>query len=954
MEKKLGPNIRWSDCSTESRQALSVQLQRMAPQRLAAARVTSARRASLPFYQQHVLVDLTLDGVEGIDRVFLLQADDRLHWLDGSSAAIHLVNEAESLVLADEAMLDYVRFFTYFVRGDSGPFTIIAAQHEIQQAGTEPDLPGSETRTGVLARCRAGVVPLSGMGLRDDGRYGVQATIAYGGGLFAARFAIERNGLIEMVEDEPIGVLDGLVVPTLPSLPAQPVDPEDDDDAELIARLENAAGTVDRTQRTDAALAPEERRDDSSVTASVVSVLLAEAVAAALGHALLQRFNASSGAMGPLDPLGRFVQEFTPVILIEAEIPFIEEIVAGLLDPERRVFTTALTERATAVGSDDTCCAVDTRDARTRLHLISFHAYRKLWDAEWTAHRLSIGNATVLIGCDRRADVPDPLRRVADLVLTLPRIDERLFVEIFRQVFGTAPPAGWPARGGEWTRYLLHTDFHAPLRLDLPPDESVAYLRERCNARLAQVSAIDSPGLEDLHGLGEARQVADDLIADVAAARAGRIPWSSVDRGVLLVGPPGTGKTTLARAIARASEVKFIHGSAAQWQSAGALDMHLKAIRETFAEARRYAPAILFIDEIDSLGSREQLSGSNAIYQTDVINAVLEQLQGMDPEEPVMVIGATNYVDKVDPALRRPGRLDQVVVIPRPNVAALGRIFTHHLRPHRDAGQLAPDVDERAVAPLAFGLTGADVEFFVRGAARRARKEGRPITQGDLIAEVTRRPRHPGSVLRLLPKEMHRVAVHEAGHALGTLLEGDGGTPIAFLSIIPRTDGSLGFTATVPDEGAVMTRRQALDRLRTILSGRAAEELVFGADEVGLGAGGGESSDLAVATRIATHLVCSTGLGGNGRLAWTSTPSRAQLAQVEALLGDAYRAAQRLLGQHRATLERIVEALLAAQELDGAAVRELVFESGGVAPARPKARRPNAAAARSAKRPRRR
>lgn len=954
MEKKLGPNIRWSDCSTDSRQALFVQLQRIAPQRLAAARVTSARRASLPFYQQHVLVDLTLAGVEGIDRVFLLQADDRLHWLDGSSTPIHVVNDAESLVLADQAMLDYVRFFTYFVRGDGGPFTIVAAQHEIQLAGAAPDLPGSEARTDVLARCRAGVVPLTGTGLRDDGRYGVQATIAYGGGLFAARFAVERNGLIEMVEDEPLGVLDGLVVPTLPTLPAQPADPPEGDDAELIALLENAATTVDRTQRTDAALASDERRDDSSVTAAVVSVLLAEAVAGALGHALLQRFNARSGATGPLDPLGRFVQEFTPVILIEAEIPFIEEIVTNLLDPERKVFTAALTERATAVGNDDSCCTVDTRDGRTRLHLISFHAYRRLWDAEWTSHRLSIGNATVLIGCDRRADVPDPLRRVADLVLTLPRIDERLFAEIFRQVFGTAPPAAWQARGGEWTRYLLHTDFHAPQRLGLPPDEAVAYLRERCNARLAQVSAIDSPRLEDLHGLGEARQVADDLIADVAAARAGRIPWSSVDRGVLLVGPPGTGKTTLARAIARASEVKFIHGSAAQWQSAGALDMHLKAIRETFAEARRYAPAILFIDEIDSLGSREQLSGSNAIYQTDVINAVLEQLQGMDPEEPVMVIGATNYVDKVDPALRRPGRLDQVVVIPRPNVAALEHIFAHHLQAHRDAGQLAPDVDERAVAPLAFGLTGADVEFFVRGAARRARKEGRPITQGDLIAEVTRRPRHPGSVLRLLPKEMHRVAVHEAGHALSTLLEGDGGTPIAFLSIIPRTDGSLGFTATVPDEGAVMTRRQVLDRLRTILSGRAAEELVFGADEVGLGAGGGESSDLAVATRIATHLVCSTGLGGNGRLAWTSTPSRAQHAQVEALLGDAYRAAQRLLGEHRATLERIVAALLAAQELDGAAVRALLLDSGGVPPAGPKARRREAAAARPAKRPRRR
>ena len=369
---------------------------------------------------------------------------------------------------------------------------------------------------------------------------------------------------------------------------------------------------------------------------------------------------------------------------------------------------------------------------------------------------------------------------------------------------------------------------------------------------------------------------------------------------------------------------KFIQGSAAQWQSAGALDAHLKAIRETFAEARRYAPSILFIDEIDSIGNRELLSGHNAVYQTDVINAVLEQVQGMDPEEPVVVIGATNFLERVDPALRRAGRLDQVVTIPRPNVAALTEIFKHYLRSHRTNGTLDGDVDEKLLAQLAFGAMGADVEFFVRGAARRARKERRNLIQADLVAEVTRRPRREENVIRLAPEELRRVAVHEAGHALASLLGSGAGADIAYVSVIPRMDGSLGFVASAPAEGAAMTRREALELLEVALGGRAAEELVYGEEEVSLGAGGGTSSDLAAATRIATALICTSGLGADGSLLWTDQPTAAQLTQIDAMLRQAYESAQERLALHRALLNRVAETLVAEQELDGEALRSLV------------------------------
>ncbi len=913
MEQTPGPAVRFRPLARGDAGALLQALGAAAPARFAGASVVLARVAELPFYRRHRLIDLRLAGADGIERAFLLQAGDGLLWLDGRASSIHLANDREQLSLADAHLLDYVRFFLFFVRGEEQAFTLIESPDPLP-----PD-------------ARDAFRPLELKPPGEDGRPLVVATIGYGGGVFRSTFALSRSGEIEMVEDENV-VVSGITAAALPTLPDLPPSPFPAIAALAATRQAAPPAPESPTPALDATDSGGDRR----VTGSVVSVLLAEAAAAKIGHRLLQRFNTTVGAPGTLGPLARFVREFTPIILIEADIPFVEEVVAELLDPAKTVFSSSLTERANAAGSDDACCAVDTRSAQTRLYLLSFHAYRRLWDAEWTAHRLAIGGATVLVGCQRRDDVPEPLRRVADLVLALPRMDARLFTDIFQQVFGTPPPAGWDADGSQWCRFLLHSDFHAPARLRLGAAEAVAYLRERSGERLSRVSADHGPSLAELHGLGEARQVAEDLIADIQAAHTGALPWTAVDRGLLLVGPPGTGKTTLARAISRACGVKFIVASATEWQAHGSLDAHLRAIRQTFAEARRYSPTILFIDEIDSLGSRELLSGPNAQYQSEVINGVLEQMQGLDPEEPVIVIGATNYEERVDPALRRAGRLDQVLRLPRPSVAALERIFEHHLAEYRRSGALADDVDSGALATLAFGLTGADVEFFVRGAARRARKARRPIGQADLVAEVTGRSRHADGAQRLSPAEMHRVAVHEAGHALCALLgETDRRVP-AFVSIVPRANGTLGFVATAPAEGAIATRRAMAERLRMILGGRAAESLVFGEEDLSLGSGGGRGSDLEVATRIATSLVCQAGFGADGALHWSEGPTAAQLRQVEGLLRSAYEDALRLLRRQRDALDRITAALVHEQEIDGAAVEALLASP---APETPRARR---------------
>src|SRR5579863_2935264 len=181
--------------------------------------------------------------------------------------------------------------------------------------------------------------------------------------------------------------------------------------------------------------------------------------------------------------------------------------------------------------------------------------------------------------------------------------------------------------------------------------------------------------------------------------------------------------------------------SAAGWQASGEhLGHHIRAIRRTFAEARAYAPTILFVDEIDALGSRENFSGSNAQYLSEVVDAVIEQLQGIDLAAPVFMIAATNFEDRVDPALRRSGRLDRIIRVPRPNSAALTLIYDYYLREIGSIIGIDASVDTNVLGGLSLGLTGADAEKIVRGATRRARIEKRRIGQGDLIAELTNKP----------------------------------------------------------------------------------------------------------------------------------------------------------------------------------------------------------------------
>jgi ATP-dependent Zn protease len=913
-----------------------------------------ARVTPLAFHRAHELVEIS---IEGGDAIYVLEGEHRVHWLHGDSTPIHEANAEETLRLDDATAEAYIRFFLFFLRGDDGPFTLVEEARQLALSGGTPATDEDAVERLALARATATAMTITGS--EDGGGWVALTTMRYGGDLYRTTLSVTTDGQLLMTEDELVVSVRGLDAPSYPPLrPALRPAPDGDPQREAAPAEDDEQTGERESPPMDTASPPEPARSvevpdddeptltgarrlrqmergvarDRETTESLVTVLLEEAIRDLEPDPLLRHFNAGTNPGQALQWFAQVLDASSPLVVIESDIPFVEEFVAGILDRRLRLLDNGRVHRAQAIGNDDGICSLNVREGERALYLLSFHAYRALWAAEQTAHELTVQDVAVLVGCTRVTDVPEPLRRVTDLVLRLPRVDRRVFGRVFATIFGSEPASGWDDPHVDWTRYLLPADFHVPRRLGMGATEALDYLRERARRRLEAVSADRAPALSDLHGMAEARQVCEDLIADIRAAQTGALAWTHVDRGLLLVGRPGTGKTTLARAIARECGVKFLAASATGWQAAGSLDQHIRAIRGAFAEARRYAPAILFIDEIDSIGNRENFSGSNAIYATDVVNALLEQMQGLDPAEPVIVLAATNHERNVDPALRRAGRLDQVVHIPLPSVGGLDRILQYHLRPFATAGELAADVDTRAVAAMASGSTGADIDFFVRGAARRARKARRSITQADLVAEVTRRPRHPVAASPRGEPRLRRTAVHEAGHAVAMLLGPHRGAELTYVSIVPRLDGTLGFAATMPPEGEFATRTSALHFLEMLLAGRAAETVVFGADAVGLGAGGpSPHSDLAVATRVATDLVCRSGLGDGGNLLWTELPTPGQLAEVEALLRRAQLAITERIAHQRGLLDAVVTLLLEREEVTGEELRGLL--SPGADPA---------------------
>jgi ATP-dependent Zn protease len=421
--------------------------------------------------------------------------------------------------------------------------------------------------------------------------------------------------------------------------------------------------------------------------------------------------------------------------------------------------------------------------------------------------------------------------------------------------------------------------------------------------------------LDDVAGMDEAVAWGRSLADDIKAWRAGEISWSQVDPGVLLAGPPGTGKTLFAQALANSVDVHFEAASLAAWQAAGYLNELLKSMRRAFSKAHDHAPAILFIDEIDAVGDRATLQGHNASYNREVINALLECLDGAARREGVVVIAATNAPEKLDPALLRAGRLDRVIWVSPPDRAARARILRVHLGDDAVGTDFTEAALDEVVAPLV-DYTGADIERLVRLARRRARSERRAVRIGDLLAE---RPVPP----ILTAGDLRRVAVHEAGHALVAHLRG-----ILVLSI-ELTSGVLrggawsgGHTRTLPPIAAIETEATLRSELAVLLGGHAAEHVVFGDRSAGAG-GTAQGGDLYEATKLAIRFEAQLGLGAEiGQL--INTPEidvaermkdRGLRDRVDSLLKRIYDEVCVDICAHRDRLDRLATVLLASERL---------------------------------------
>ena len=532
-------------------------------------------------------------------------------------------------------------------------------------------------------------------------------------------------------------------------------------------------------------------------------------------------------------------------------------------------------------------------------------------DAETGKKALSQGNlalgaavqrqaAIVGIAADPERTLPSDLVKLADHRIELPALDADAVAAVIEAVTGTRPPAV----DEELAHSITVDALLACVRSDLGAKRSLTRLRRMLHRN---PSASAEPRLADLHGLGAARAWGEALVADLHDYKAGRLSANEVPKACLLTGAPGVGKTTFARALGKSAGIHVVATSYNSWQSrigSGHLGDVIKAIRSDFAEARRHKPAIIFIDEIDTIPARGRTS-HNSDWWTAICNCLLEELDGFDRSESagVIVLAACNNPDRLDPALVRSGRLDRHIEIPLPDHPALVGIFRMHL-----ATDLA-GVDLRLAALAARGHTGADVERWVREARRAARKAARPLTLQDLLDAVRGgAPDWPADVRR-------RIGYHEAGHAIAQRSLGTG-DPTA-ISI----NGGGGLSEASFGEIRALTREYLEKHLAALLAGRAAELLVFG--DATAGAGGGADSDLARATRLALQIEAAFGLGHAGPL-WlgeATTPRDLLLmpdlrAAVRQTIDTAQAAATDLLTCSRPALDALAQALFAQGYLD--------------------------------------
>ena len=429
----------------------------------------------------------------------------------------------------------------------------------------------------------------------------------------------------------------------------------------------------------------------------------------------------------------------------------------------------------------------------------------------------------------------------------------------------------------------------------------------------------------DVAGVDEVRAELQEIVDFLANPRQFEKLGARVPKGILLHGPPGTGKTMLAKAAAHESGATFFSASASSFIEMFA-GLGAARIRRLFKDARKKAPSIIFIDELDAIGTARSGHSLNR-EQDQTLNQLLVELDGFGGEDQVVVMGASNRLEHLDAALLRPGRFDRQVLVGSPDLSSREAI----LRVHTREKPLAPDVDLPTVARQTAGLTGADLANIANEAAIFAGREDRSYITQDNFEDAMERVVAGLQKRRVVTEKEKRVlAFHEAGHALMSYLMGDI-MPLHKVSIVSRGD-ALGYAYYVPNEDRyVRTKEELIDSMKITLAGRAAEQVVFGRISTGA------ADDLEKVTTLARSMVFEYGMSEAvtsrtmraDNYALSEETKRLRDQEQDMLTDGAFNDAVRLLTKHRVYLDRVATALLQKETLDR---DEMLEQLDGLAP----------------------
>ena len=470
---------------------------------------------------------------------------------------------------------------------------------------------------------------------------------------------------------------------------------------------------------------------------------------------------------------------------------------------------------------------------------------------------------------------------------------------------------------------------------NLPGGMGNAMTFGKANAKIYVEEASAGVSFADVAGQDEAKEALMEVVdflhePDKYAAIGAKLP-----KGVLLVGPPGTGKTLLAKAVAGEAKVPFFSISGSEFVEMF-VGMGAAKVRDLFKQAGEKAPCIVFIDEIDAIGKKRDTGGYGGNDEREqTLNQLLAEMDGFDSSKGVVLLAATNRPESLDPALMRPGRFDRRVPVELPDLQGREAILKVHGRHvHIDA-----DVDWSAIARATAGASGAELANIVNEAALRAVRQGRrTVTQADLeesVETVIAGAQRKNAVIS--PQEKQLVSFHEVGHALVAALQTHS-APVTKITIIPRTSGALGYTMQV-DEGQrnLMSRAELVSKIATLTGGRAAEELIFGADNITTGA----SNDIEQATKLARAMITRYGmtdqfdmvaletvqnqyLGGDTSLACSAETAAEIDKQVIATVKAAHQKALALLKDHEDQLRKLAGYLLEKETITGEEFMDLL------------------------------